>query len=104
MQCVEPAQHPYSRSGTPPMADACWIFAGLATKGDVIFTGLATEGHEPPKACVGASQWHAATTVNEVLTAAGTVLRGADPIRRLSGHARRRRGWGEPRRRGGRLS
>jgi len=43
-----------------------------------IFTGFVTEGHEPPNTCVGASQWQAATTVDEVLTADGTMLRAAD--------------------------
>jgi len=44
-----------------------------------IFHGFVTEGNEPPGACDGASQWHAVTTVDAVVTAAGAVLRPAHP-------------------------
>jgi hypothetical protein len=44
----------------------------------MIFSGFVIVGHASPSACVGVSQWEAATTVDDVLAAAGAVLRGAD--------------------------
>jgi hypothetical protein len=89
-QRAEPAQPPYSGEATPFIACAGaerprLLARDTAIGGDAperrfwIFAAFVTEGHEPPNACVGVSQWQAGTTVDEVLTAAGTLLRDAEP-------------------------
>jgi hypothetical protein len=81
------AQPPQRLEGAPSIACAGGERARLlALRGDPLgrrrlwhFTRFVTQGHEPPNACCGVSQWQGGTTVYEVLTPAGRALRRADP-------------------------